>query len=172
MVLLPTACEQEQQPPPPTAPGKLGDFPFCSFCLARIFDISQIEMCANLNCRCLLLGAIVSGIFQALEHANTETHTHTDTDAGTHIQRVARADTRTHTVAGCLASFRAWQISRIRHVGFGTGDNYRQRFVQFMRCIFSLPYLTIPNACRLHLQYRHRPHLTPATPAPSPSPSV
>lgn len=64
---------------PPTAPGKLGDFPFCSFCLARIFDISQIEMCANLNCRCLLLGAIVSGIFQALEHANTQTHTQAHT---------------------------------------------------------------------------------------------
>lgn len=76
--------------PPPTAPGKLGDFPFCSFCLARIFDISQIEMCANLNCRCLLLGAIVSGIFQALEHANTETHTHRHRRRHTHTASRSR----------------------------------------------------------------------------------
>lgn len=95
LVLLPTACEQKQQanPPPPTAPGKLGDFPFCSFCLARIFDISQIEMCANLNCRCLLLGAIVSGIFQALEHANTQTHTQAQTQAQAHTYRESLAQT-------------------------------------------------------------------------------
>jgi len=33
-------------------------------------------MCANLNCCCMLLGAIVSGIFQALEHGKC-TYEHT-----------------------------------------------------------------------------------------------
>jgi len=63
------------------------------------------------------VNVIVSGIFQALEHANPHSHTHTHIHPPIHAHTGSGSERERGKMA---ASFAAWQISRIRHVGGAT----------------------------------------------------